>query len=102
MTVARKWVGFVLALVVLVGSVGIAPGAELFGNIWFASPSENRFTVTDRYGQNWIFAVDPQARIEVNTIPSYVSGLRTGDPVLVTYRIQGNVLIAYDVFVLRE
>jgi hypothetical protein len=102
MTPARKLLLLVLVLSLLCGSAGIAPAAELVGRIWSVLPDEQRFTVTDRNGNDWIFSLDPKALIAVNNVSAIVTGLRPGDQVTVTYRQQGEALIAYDVNALRE
>lgn len=92
----------VLALLLLFGSAGIAPAAELVGSIWSVTPAQQRFTVTDPNGSDWIFSLDPNAMIQVNNVPDFVTHLRPGDQVTVTYRQQGEALIAYDVNALRQ
>lgn len=102
MTRTNKVLCLVLALSLLMVSTSIAPAAELVGRIWSVVPAEQRFTVTDRNGNDWIFALDPNAVIEVNNAYSIVNELRPGDLVTVTYRQQGEALIAYDVNALRD
>lgn len=99
---SRKLVVCLVALLVLAGLTSRAPAAQLAGRIWSVTPSENRMTVTDQYGRDWIISVDSQATIEVNAIPSFVTDLMAGDLVKVAYTQQGNALLAYDISALRE
>jgi hypothetical protein len=92
---------YVFSLVLLVGLASHAPAAQVSGWIWSVTPTENRLTVTDAYGKDWIFTLDNQATLQVNNIPTIINSLMPGDVIQVSFRQQGDILVAYDVSAVR-
>ena len=93
-----KWLLVVLALAVVISFAAPAMADTSKGKIKSVSADKNEFTFTDKDGKDWTFQTADNVKIATATNDSAkLSDLKGGEEVTVTFRKEGDRLIATDV-----
>ncbi|TMQ35302.1 MAG: hypothetical protein E6K70_03005 [Planctomycetota bacterium] len=92
-----KWLMLVLVMVFMLGLVAPVLAEDTKGKIKTITADKNEFVFTDSQGKDWTFHMDDNAKIKLNDKDSKLKDLKEGDEVTVTYKKDGDKLIATEV-----
>jgi Cu/Ag efflux protein CusF len=93
-----KWLLVMLALAVIISIAAPAMADTTKGKIKSVSADKNEFVFTDKDAKDWTFQVADNVKIATADNPAAkLTDLKAGDEATITYRKEGDKLIATDV-----
>jgi hypothetical protein len=89
----------VLALVAVLAVPALAVNpANTAGKLKSVTPAKKEFVLTDVAGKDWLFQVDPAAKVAIAGQPAKFEDLKAGDEILLLlYSRDGDKLVAVEI-----